>query len=123
MVYIKFKIDNNDNDGNKDSDTIGFEYDSSKTFREMLIDFVKQKNSYLKIASSDIDSFEKSLSPDLLIFMIKNKILNKGENAKKKISDIIKTNNNVIKIIDAGSILGGFKNQYSIDKSYMKLKN
>ena len=75
----------------------------------MLIDFIKKNNSILKIANSDIESFEKTLNPELLTFITKSKILNQEANAKKKVSQIIRTNNSIVKIIDSGSILGGNK--------------
>ena len=110
MVYIKFSLDNTDNNSKGNFDSIDIEYDSSKTIKEMLIDFVKQNNSKLRIASKDIESFEKNLSPDLLTFVVKAKILNQDKIAKKKVGDIFKINNCTVKIIDAGSILGGNKN-------------
>ena len=108
MVYIIFSFDNTDNSKKiGENDSIGFEYDSSKTIREMLIDFIKQNNSILKIAGNDIQSFERTLSPDLLTFVAKSKILNQEKIAAKKVSEIFKANNTVVKIMDNGSILGG----------------
>ena len=110
MVYIKFSFDNTGNKNVKvNFDTIMFDYDSSKTIREMLIDFVKKNNNILKIADKDIESFSTTLNPDLMTFVAKAKILNKGENAKKKVGQIFRTDNCIVKIIDTGSILGGEK--------------
>ena len=110
MIKINFRFDNTDNNSETDSSNkITFEYDSSKTIREMLIDFIKQNNSILKIANSDIDSFEKTLNPELLTFIVKSKVLNQEANAKKQVRQIIKTNNVMVKVIDSGSILGGNK--------------
>jgi hypothetical protein len=120
MVYIIFAFDNTDNNSRKgQNDSIGFEYDSSKTIREMLIDFIKKNNSILKIAGNDIESFEKTLNPNLLTFITKSKILNQEKNANKKVSEILRTNNVIVKIIDVGSILGGNKKIiYLNDKMY-----
>ena len=113
MVYIKFSLDKTDSNDNKENfDSIMFQYDSSKTIREMLVDFVKQNNNKLKIASSDINSFAATLNPELMTFVSKAKVLNKEENAKKKVSEIFKHDNCVVKIIDTGSILGGKKNLF-----------
>ena len=121
MVFIKFSLDKTDSSDNKGNfDSIIFEYDSSKTIREMLVDFVKQNNDKLKIARSDIDSFASTLNPDLMTFVSKAKILNKEENAKKKVRDIFKHDNCLVKIIDTGSIFGGKKFIYL---SYKRKEN
>ena len=110
MVHIIFKKDNNDNNQNNTKDDgfrIEFDCDGSKTIKEMILDFIKNNNSYLKIASKDIKNFEQSLSPALLTFIFKAKILNNCKNLDKKVSQLFKTNNNALKIIDTGTILGG----------------
>ena len=112
MVLIIFKLNNNDNNSNSDECKISFNYsDTSKTIKEMLIDFVKNNNSYLKLSSTDKSNIEKDLSPELLAFMFKNRILNKTEHSGKKISQVFRTNNNVVHIIDTGNVLGGKKKQ------------
>ena len=108
MVLIKFFLDNTDNNNNKvNFDNILFEYDPEKTIREMLIDFVKQNNSKLKIAGKDIESFETTLNADLMTFVCKARLLNKEENLIKKVGQIFRTNNCTVKILDTGLILGG----------------
>ena len=43
MDFIKFSLDKTDSSDNKGNfDSIILEYDSSKTIREMLVDFLKQ---------------------------------------------------------------------------------
>ena len=66
----------------------------------MLIDFIKSKNSELKIAQKDIDKFEKNFGIDILIFVYKSKILNQG-------GHLFKTDNNTVLLKDVGDILGG----------------
>ena len=126
MVLIIFKLDNNDNNNNtsnSDECKITFEYsDTSKSIKEMLIEFVKNNNSYLKLSSKDKINFESTLSPELLAFMCKNKILNKPEHSVKKVSQIFRTNNNVVHIIDTGNILGGKKTKLTNYKKYQLFK-
>ena len=108
MVLIIFKLDNNGNDNRGEDVKVAYDCtDTSKTIREMLIDFVQKNNSLLKIAGDDIAKFEDSISEQLLIFMFKNRILNKKENAKKTVSQMFRTNNNTVLVIDVGNILGG----------------
>ena len=110
MVVIIFKLDNNGNNNTGEDVKVMFEFsDTSKTIKEMLVDFIKNNNSILKIASNDISKFENTLSTDLLVFMFKNKILNKDENSKRPVKYFFKTNNNAVHVIDCGNILGGKK--------------
>ena len=110
MVRIIFKLDNNGNNDTGEDVKVMFEFsDTSKTIKEMLVDFIKNNNSILKIASNDISNFEKSLSTSLLVFMFKNKVLNGDENSKRTVKHFFKTDNNTVHVIDSGNILGGKK--------------
>ena len=110
MVVIFFKIDNNDNNSNGEDVRVTFEYsDTSKTIREMLIEFVKKNNSFLKLASKDREQVVKTLSNELLMFMFKAKILNSESYLKMKVDKLFRTDNNIVRIIDTGNILGGIQ--------------
>ena len=110
MVVIFFKIDNNDNNSNGEDVKITFDYsDTSKTIREMLIEFVKKNNSYLKLASKDREKVIKTLSTELLSFMFKSKILNSESYLKQTVGKLFRTDNNTVLVIDTGNILGGIQ--------------
>ena len=115
MVIINFKVDNNgNNNGNKkaqDGLIISFECeDTSKTIKELLIDFIKSKNSYLKIAQKDISKFEENFGVDILMFIYKSKLLNQKANLNKEVKHFFKTDNNTVLLRDIGDILGGKEN-------------
>ena len=101
MVVIKFKINGEEKD-------ITFSYDdTSKTVREMILSFVKSHNSYLQLKQEDKSKFEETLSTDLLTFVLSNKIVNSPQVLNKKVGEMFKKNNLIVRIIDSGDIIGG----------------
>ncbi len=86
------KFQTNDEDINKKT----FEYDSTISIENMLLDFLSKTNSKITLGSNQI------------AFLYASRVINQQEDLQKPIGEIFRKKNNIpIKVIDTGNVIGG----------------